>query len=159
MPPGSGRIPKAMKLLIVEDHEILAGLIKRLAGSLVSSCEITDRLGEAIKLICTERFDVIWLDLFLLDASADDTIKAIPLMRATAPEAIIVVLTGAVDAKECPRAVAAGADACLHKTQGMSAQMIFELLATGALKAQERGVTSAAQFLERVTQTTADLYK
>ncbi len=58
-------------------------------------------------------FDAIILDLSLPDSPREETVKAIPAIKATQPDASIVVVTGAEGMRDA--VLAAGADVFLSK--------------------------------------------
>lgn len=141
-----------MKILVVEDDSDCVKLIREALGSLCSVLKHTDKLKEALQMIMAG-YDAIWLDLSLADSVSDDTVdKGIPALRALAPAATMIVVSGYGETMR-NRAIKAGADAYACKTElnGFDQSSIAALLIQAAVHAMQRGA-DAGIILERVTK-------
>lgn len=99
-----------MKLLVVEDHARLAGLLRKglTAGGFSVDCAATG--GEALALTEHTGYDLIILDLGLPDV---DGLDLLVRLRARGLAVPVIVLTARTDDRE--RAMARGADAYFVK--------------------------------------------
>lgn len=81
-----------IRILLVDDDEaqniIMRSLLEREGFDLTVACNV----GQALKLISTERYDVLLSDLHLPGAS--DGLTVISAMRHINPNAVAVLLTG-----------------------------------------------------------------
>jgi CheY-like chemotaxis protein len=102
----------SMRVLIVEDDRNVRYIFTRFIGELTSRIAESDTLQGAIALVNEEEFDVILLDLALLDAGKDETLSAIPMLKQHAP---VVVVTGIPDPTIEKQAMDAGADFVIPK--------------------------------------------
>ena len=106
-----------LRVLLVEDNDGDADLVVEAlneAGEHGAELARVDRLSAAADRLSLERFDVVLLDLSLPDASGLDGLER---LRAAAPSAPIVVLTGTQDAAVGTRAIQSGAQDFLQKGQ------------------------------------------
>ncbi len=107
---------KPVRVLMVEDDSSDVFLTKRLLNGQEPSCRFsfTDvpRLSEAAGLLEKESFDLVLLDLQLLDAGG---LSPLSVLRAAAPALPIVVFSGMSDEFVRGRAMRCGADAYLVK--------------------------------------------
>ncbi len=114
---------KNLKVLLIEDSETDARLIREYldSGSVYHfQIENAKRLSEGIKMLLTESFNVILLDLSLPDSVGFDTFDSI---RAKAKHVPIVVLTGLLDESIAIQTVQKGAQDYLIKDQ-VEAQLL-----------------------------------
>ena len=106
-----------VRVLLVEDSAAEAELV---ADSLAFArapgfaFRHAARLGDAVRMLGAEHFDVVLLDLGLLDASGLDGLAAI---HRAAPGAAIVVRTGLNDERIAIEAIEAGAQDYILKPQ------------------------------------------
>ncbi len=120
------------KVLLVEDNQAEADLIEELlletnlsrAESQRLSVSCTDRLSKAQKLLVTEHFDVILLDLSLPDSQDLSTIVKIQEYSLNTP---IVVLTARNDEELAVQSIQAGAQDYLVK-QKMDSEVLMRSL-------------------------------
>lgn len=106
-----------IKVLLVEDNPGDARLLReflREPGGTAFDLVHVDRLGPALDLIAAEPFAVLLLDLSLPDAQG---LKIIGRVRACAPDAPIVIMTGLNDEEVGVKAVEQGAQDYLIKGQ------------------------------------------
>lgn len=124
-------------LLLVEDNPADAQLVKELlAESRRETFQIVQaqRLSEAVEALRTTEVDVIVLDLRLPDAEGVQTVKVI---RASAGETPIVVLTGDDDDDLALQCIDAGAQDYLSKSD-MCAQNLRRAIGYAITRLRER---------------------
>jgi CheY-like chemotaxis protein len=107
---------KVVKILQVEDCKSDVVLVERMLEEVSVGCfyEITDvpRLVDAFYKMDKENFDLVLLDLNLLDI---DGVAAVAAVRAQAPHIPIVVYSGTNDAQTKEKALMCGAQHYLVK--------------------------------------------
>lgn len=107
---------KVVKILLVEDCKSDVFLLERMLEDVSVNCfyEITDvpRLVDAFYKIDQETFDLVMLDLNLLDI---DGVASVAALRAQAPRIPIVVYSGTEDARTKEKALMCGATHYLVK--------------------------------------------
>ena len=101
-----------MRVLLVEDNEDDALLIRETLSETTIEIERAERLSSALAQLATGRFDAVLLDLSLPDACGLDTIGRV---RSQTPGVPIVVLTGLDDEEAAITAVERGAQDYLIK--------------------------------------------
>lgn len=104
-----------MKVLLIEDHEGFAAIVREMLLSLRQECvsfEWSNRLDKGIERVIQWKPEVILLDLFLPDSRGLDTLSQVRRYAATAP---IIVLTGNDDEKLAGEAIGRGAQDYLVK--------------------------------------------
>ena len=107
--------PEPIKLLLIEDNKADWELIKiKLETSKITKFEITytERLIGGLKLLESEKFDIILLDLGLPDSIGLESFKSILNKHPTIP---IIVLTGLANEKIGVQAIKYGAQDYLVK--------------------------------------------
>ncbi len=117
---GRGSIPRfpsrVARILLVEDCKSDVFLMERMLDNESLNCfyEITDvpRLVDAFTKIDKEKFDLVMLDLNLLDI---DGVASVAALRAQVPHLPIVVYSGIDDAKMKKKALMCGATHYLVK--------------------------------------------
>jgi YesN/AraC family two-component response regulator len=139
------------KVLLVDDDEIV---LTAIAGALQqSSLEVTtaSNVPEALKLITSERFDVLISDLHM--PGAGDGLTAISAMRHANPEAITLLLSAFPEMTAATQAILLQADEILVKPMDLSAlvDVIKQRLALGPVP--KRLVQSVAQIVQRNTES------
>lgn len=124
---------KIVRILLVEDCKTDVLLLENLMENASINCfyEMVDvpRLTDAFQKITHETFDLIILDLNLLDIDGVDSIAA---LRAEAPEIPIIVYSGSDDAKMRQDALSCGATHYLVKGRecGAGLKSIIEKMVT-----------------------------
>jgi DNA-binding response OmpR family regulator len=106
-----------IRILLVEDSEDLARLVRRTlpaAANVGIDVSWVARLDAAIEQVGNSRFDAILLDLSLPDSSGVETVIR---MRQHCPDIPIIVLTAEEDEQTALRAVGAGAQDYIGKTE------------------------------------------
>jgi DNA-binding response OmpR family regulator len=115
----------AMRLLLCEDDKNIRYLFKRFVADITSRVAETEYLSKAREICQEEEFDVIVLDLRLLDADKDETLSAIPEMKRTSGASVLVV-TGIPEPDIKEQVLKAGADFCVLK--GVDFSDVYEAL-------------------------------
>jgi signal transduction histidine kinase/CheY-like chemotaxis protein len=105
---------KAMRVLLVEDNDDDALLIRESLSETTLKIDRAERLSTALAQLTRGKFDAVLLDLSLPDAWGLDTIRRLRREAAAVP---IVVLTGLNDEEIAMRAVEEGAQDYLFKGQ------------------------------------------
>ena len=104
----------ALKLLIVDDHEIVRqGLISLFGDSDIRVCGEAASAEEAVRQARKHKPDVVLLDVRLKD---DDGLDVIKRLRAACPAVRVVILSAFDNPTYVARAVSAGAHDYLLKT-------------------------------------------
>ncbi len=107
---------RAKKLLIVEDNRSDAIFIRRMLRDMANGESLmfweVARLKDAIELLLGETFDLVILDLGLLDMQGVTSVAAI---RTTAPNTPIIVYSGSDDPELRQEAILCGAHHYLVK--------------------------------------------
>jgi len=101
-----------MRVLLVEDNEDDALLIRETLSETTIEIERAERLSTALEHLATGSFDAVLLDLSLPDARGLDTIGRV---HSLAPGVPVVVLTGLNDEEVALKAVERGAQDYLIK--------------------------------------------
>jgi two-component system, NarL family, response regulator FusR len=102
-----------LKVLVVDDHAIIRMGVRHLLGD---SAEITDAesLVQARAALGKAAFDLMLLDLGLGD---EFSLTGLPLLRQSAPAMKIIVLTSMDEALYAEKALRAGADGFVMKSE------------------------------------------
>jgi DNA-binding NarL/FixJ family response regulator len=138
-----------LNVLVVDDHAIIRLGVRQLLGD---QANVTDAesVAQARSLLAQRQFDLMLLDLGLGD---DFGLTALPLLRQLAPQMKIIVLTSMDETLYAERALRAGADGFVMKSEiagalqgAIQTVMSGQVHVSGAL---------ASTMLRRMT-TTAD---
>lgn len=127
-------LSRVVKILMVEDCKSDVFLMERMLEEVSVNCfyEITDvpRLIDAFHIMDREAFDLVMLDLNLLDI---DGVSSVAALHAQAPGLAIVVYSGMDDIKMRENALMCGATHYLvkGKENGRSLKKIIEHIALG----------------------------
>lgn len=107
---------RVVRILLVEDCKSDVFLFERMLENATVNCfyDITDvpRLVDAFSKIDSESYDIIMLDLNLLDI---DGVASVAALRAQAPKLPIIVYSGTDDARIKEKAIMCGATHYLVK--------------------------------------------
>lgn len=105
-----------IQILIVEDHLIMSTALRLLLNSQANCCVVGEASNRAAacELIARTSPDIVLLDLFLNDG---ESLPLIPALLESAPQARIIVLTGAPDIALHRRALTLGATGLVLKEQ------------------------------------------
>lgn len=109
-------LPDPLHVLIVDDHELVRLGVRHLLQQLGCQLEMAEAadLDAARRALAGGRFDLVLLDLALGD---DFALQALPRLREAAGDARIVVLTSLAEQLYAERALQAGADGFVMKTE------------------------------------------
>jgi glutamate dehydrogenase (NAD(P)+) len=111
------RAGSKVRVLLIEDNPIHARLIEELlkdSSSPAFTLVVAGLLAEGLKELATGKFDLVLLDLILPDS---EDLATLIRVRTQAPSIPIVIVTGVDDIKLAAKAVEAGAQDYLLKTQ------------------------------------------
>lgn len=103
-----------MRILLAEDEDNAAEIMRRFLGSLASVIDVRKSLDETLMAARTNDYDIIILDLRLTDSEASHSIEAIRTLKHTG-NAPLLVVTGVADPDIERKCREAGADAYMHK--------------------------------------------
>lgn len=103
-----------MRILLLEDEPLAETLMRRILGPFVSRIDTTGKMAQGMEWAKANEYDVVVMDLRLLDSDRDESIAMIPRLKHAA-RAPVVVITGWPDPNLGDRVLAAGADSFVHK--------------------------------------------
>lgn len=146
-----------MKILVAEDERICQRFIVEALGALADHVWVVDSMRDLQRRLLEHDVDAIWLDLSLADSSAEMTLQHLPLIRAQAPRAVLLVVSGWEDNYR-QRALDMGADAYSGKREllAFDKPVVAQLLVRAAMQALQRGAP-ANVILERVAAFVGDV--
>ncbi len=110
-------VVKPLNVLVVEDDTVDAKLLHRLlrqSALSISNVKFAERLETALESLDGGNFDVVFLDLSLLDSQGIDLVSAV---NAKAPNVPIIALSGLDDTETAVTAVKSGVEDYLVKGQ------------------------------------------
>jgi DNA-binding NarL/FixJ family response regulator len=109
--------PKPIRVLLVDDHQLLTGALSRMLGSEsdIHVVGVAATVAEA-KAIARERLDVVLMDYRLPDGTGAEATRAI---KARWPAARVVMLTALNDDETVLESIQAGADGYLTKDRAV----------------------------------------
>jgi two-component system, NarL family, response regulator FusR len=102
-----------LSVLVVDDHAIIRLGVRQLLGDQAQVSD-AESVAQARSLLSQRQFDLMLLDLGLGD---DFGLTALPLLRQLAPQMKIIVLTSMDEALYAERALRAGADGFVMKSE------------------------------------------
>jgi hypothetical protein len=148
-----------IKIMLIEDNRgdvrLMQEMLKEAAIEFKLDC--SDRLSAGIEHLGGTEFDVLILDLGLLDSQGLETLKK---ARSKVSEIPIVVLTGIADQEIGMKSVQEGAQDYLVKGQLDSGLLVRSILYSIERKRIEKALQKAHDELERrVEERTAELVK
>lgn len=102
-------------ILIVEDHQVLAGGVERFLDSHLDSPEIRviGNGRDCLAMLQKHHCDIVLLDINLPDING---VELCGIIRSSYPEVKIIALTGAVDTSSVTNMKKAGASGYILKT-------------------------------------------
>ena len=136
------------KILLVDDDELLNTIMRSLLEREGFDITVASNVAEALKLISSERYDVLLSDLHMPGAA--DGLTVISAMRHLNPKAIAVLLTGFPEMDVAAQAILRQADEIMIKRTD-PAEMVESIkrrIANGTPHSQPK-VESVATILER----------
>lgn len=138
------------RLLIVEDNPNDAQLLKRtlqatFQGSLET--EWTETIADAKRVLATESFDLVLLDLWLPDSDGFETLRQVQCVK---PDVPVVVVTDLDDEELAIDLVRAGAQDCVSKDQ-ITEQLLFRTIRHSIARQQQLNHCQAAARTDGLT--------
>jgi CheY-like chemotaxis protein len=144
-----------IKVLLVDDDETLNIIMRKLLEREGFDITVASDVGQALKLISSERYDVLLSDLHMPGAS--DGLTVISAMRHINPQAIAVLLTSFPEMDVAAQAILRQADEIMIKRTDPTemVESIKRRIASGTTYSQPK-VESVATILEREAPTCID---
>jgi CheY-like chemotaxis protein len=138
----------AIKILLVDDDEMLNTIMRSLLEREGFDITVAGNVAEALKLISSERYDVLLSDLHLPGAA--DGLTVISAMRHLNPNAIAILLTGFPGMDVAAQAILRQADEIMIKRTDLPelVELIKHRIANGTAHLRPK-VESVAAILER----------
>lgn len=96
-----------LRVLIVEDDELVANLVVSILEQVDFDVEHVSRLTTALARLVRDEFDLVVTDLNLSDSTGPDTVR---FLRRAAPSVPVIVLSGVDDVDVAVEAIHEGAD-------------------------------------------------
>jgi|SRR5580692_11600295 CheY-like chemotaxis protein len=136
------------KILLVDDDEVLNNIMRGLLEHEGFDVTVAGSAAEALKLISSERYDVLLSDLHMPGAA--DGLTVISAMRHLNPNAIALLLTGFPEMDIAAQAILRQADEIMIKREDLPAliESIKRRIANGTAESRLK-VESVATILER----------
>jgi DNA-binding NarL/FixJ family response regulator len=106
-----------LAVLVVDDHPLMQSAIAATLGELDSAIHVqpAGSLGEALKQLSQEQFDLVVLDLALPDSVGFEGLRR---LRSRHPEVSVVVCSGRIDYRTVYQALDLGASGFIPKSFG-----------------------------------------
>jgi CheY-like chemotaxis protein len=139
----------AIRILLVDDDEMLNRIMRSLLEREGFDITVASNVADALKLISSERYDVLLSDLHMPGAA--DGLTVISAMRHLNPNAIALLLTGFPEMDVAAQAILRQADEIMIKRTDLAAMVesIKSRIAKGTAIIRPK-VESVAAILERV---------
>jgi CheY-like chemotaxis protein len=136
------------KILLVDDDEVQNIIMRKLLEREGFAVTAASNVAEALRLISSERYDVLLSDLHMPGAA--DGLTVISAMRHLNPKAIAVLLTGFPEMDVAAQAILRQADEIMIKRTDSTelVELIKRRIANGTAHSQTK-VESVATILER----------
>jgi CheY-like chemotaxis protein len=136
------------KILLVDDDEVQNIIMRKLLEREGFDITVASNVAEALRLISSERYDVLLSDLHMPGAA--DGLTVISAMRHLNPKAIAVLLTGFPEMDVAAQAILRQADEIMIKRTDSTelVELIKRRIANGTAHSQTK-VESVATILER----------
>jgi CheY-like chemotaxis protein len=143
-----GNCMSGIKILLVDDDEMLNTIMRKLLEREGFEITVACDVGQALKLISSERYDVLLSDLHMPGAA--DGLTVVSAMRHLNPKAIAVLLTSFPEMDVAAQAILRQADEIMIKRTDPTemVESIKRRIASGANYSQPK-VESVATILER----------
>lgn len=121
-----------MKILIIEDNEGAAVVLRHFLSPLAQSITTASTMEQALKEVAeADDLNLITVDLGLPDSDVSSTIRKIHQIRKTRPDSLIVVVTGQDIPGLESEAIAEGADGFIYKQgENFTAKGFLTMLST-----------------------------
>src|ERR1700733_4862148 len=140
----------ATTILLVDDDEIIRSALRDLLSHKGFIVMVADSVVGALKLINSQRFDVLLTDLHM--PGAGDGLTVVSAMRHVSPTTVTILLSSFPEMEAAAHAIRAQTDDILFKPMEISAlaEAITTRLSQGP--ASSRGVETVATILDRSSQ-------
>ncbi|MDR5726366.1 MAG: response regulator [Terriglobia bacterium] len=147
-------LPARPKVLLVDDTESVRVTLQMVLEHNDFEVVAATNVNDALRLIGSQRFDVLLSDLHM--PGAGDGLTVVSAMRHSHPSAVTVIFSGYPEMKEAAAAILMQADEILVKPLDPKSlvETIRERLKRGVKSV--RSVENVANILERETQATID---
>ncbi len=147
-------LPTRPKVLLVDDTEAVRVTLQMVLEHNDFEVVAATNVNDALRLIASQRFDVLLSDLHM--PGAGDGLTVVSAMRHSHPSAVTVIFSGYPEMKEAAAAILMQADEILVKPLDPKSlvETIRERLKRGVKSV--RSVENVANILERETQATID---
>lgn len=139
----------SMRVLLIEDQELMRLLIVRLLDGMTSRIVETATLSGALEACEKEEFDVVMFDLVLDDSTVETSLAALPEIKRLS-KAPVVVVSGWPDPQLKKKAMDAGADTFLDKEQAFTNKSRAFLMALHAAVLKQPSASHGDSFMEHV---------
>ncbi len=145
----------AIKILLVDDDETQNAIMRSLLEPEGFDITVAGNVAEALKLISSERYDVLLSDLHMPGAA--DGLTVISAMRHLNPNAIAILLTGFPEMDVAAQAILRQADEIMIKGTDLTELLgsIKRRIAKGTAHTRPK-VESVATILERAAPSCID---
>lgn len=145
-------LTKTIKMLVVEDNALYAGLLDRYLSDLVDELNITSSWSDAERYIADS--DIAWIDLVLPPDDAESSIIRIGEVRQKNAQIVIFVVSGMPDdgkATLADKARQAGADHFVYKFALGTHDQIIAVMIHALMTLSDRGC-DVAKYLNKARQ-------
>jgi len=144
------------RVLLVDDDSVVRTTLSSLLA--VSGFQVTTAasVNEALKLICSETYDVLLSDLHM--PGAGDGLTVISAMRHANPKAVTLLLSAYPQLAAATQAILLQADEILTKPIDMTALIDLIRQRTAAGPGGNREILSVGEILSRHSETTMRLW-
>lgn len=123
------------RVLVLEDDPDMTKVLESMLSQFDCEAVMTATVAESIAAAKAERFDLVFVDLYLPDGSGVDLIRFIKFDRPATP---IVVMTGVPDGDLLSQAMSCGVVALLRKPYDTTFAQIRDTLAMFKVKMRSR---------------------
>jgi DNA-binding response OmpR family regulator len=148
----TNEVPTKIKVLIVDDDELILSTVEGILGHNGFEVSLAAGVNDALKLIGSQRFDVLITDLHMPEAG--DGLTVVSAMRHSNNEAVTLILSSYPAMNEAATALTLQADDILLKPLGATVLLDVIRERLKLRTAPIRSVESIATILEDDTQST-----
>lgn len=137
-----------MKLIVIEDDELFAELIKRALVGLTDSVIMVKSWAEAQPHLAEQQ--MAWVDLRLSpEVRERESLEHIRNLRQQHSDIVIIVGSGFITPKLREDLHEAGVDAVFHKDTNFSAEQVAAIIIVALMRAEMRGSVEVNLLLQR----------
>jgi signal transduction histidine kinase/DNA-binding response OmpR family regulator len=104
--------PRPLKILVAEDNKLNQKVAQNLFKKIGYTIELANDGAEAVEKVKSQKYDIIFMDIFMPSLDGIEAVKAIKSIGIGCP---IVAMTASIDPYEKQRALAAGMDDYISK--------------------------------------------